>query len=235
LKRFVLLLKVLFAVSLPLLLLATSLRLAINAPALYQYGFHKYGVSAESGISDRDLDRIATGLVDYFNSDEDLFRLVITRYGQQVPLFHENESVHFRDVKDLVQLDYRVQWITLAYVVLFVVGMLLWKGQNGWTEVIRATRWGSGVTLAIMALLGIAVALGFEQLFLAFHLAFFSNDLWMAFSGDVMNVLFPEMFFRDALVIVAAAIVIGAGLLLALSWNGLRRRRPSAKTRSSNS
>lgn len=222
-SRLALVAKLLFVFCLPVLLLTANLRMAASSPRLYEYGFDKYQVAAASGISDSDLKRVAEGLVNYFNSDQDLFNLTVTRYGQQTPLFHENEAVHFRDVKDLIRLDYAVQWATLGYVIAFAAAMLLWKRREGWRTLLSATQWGAGLTLALMAVLGIAVLVGFDQLLLAFHLTFFSNDLWIAQLGDVMTTLFPEMFLRDALAFVAGAMAIEAVVLLALSWIGLRR------------
>lgn len=224
-SRLALIAKLLFVFCLPVLLLTANLRLAASSPRLYEYGFDKYQAAAASGISDSDLKRVAEGLVNYFNSDQDLFRLTVTRYGQQTPLFRENEAVHFRDVKDLIRLDYAVQWATLCYVIAFAAAMLLWKRREGWRALLSVTRWGTGLTLALMAVLGIAVLVGFDQLLLAFHLTFFSNDLWVAQLGDVMTTLFPEMLLRDALALVAGATAIEAAVLLALSWIGLKRGR----------
>lgn len=231
-NRIVILLKLIFIVSLPLFLLAANLRLAINTPALYEYGFKKYDVSNASGIPQSDLHRIAAGLVGYFNSDDDLFQLEINRYGQKTQLFHENEAVHFRDVKGLVDMDFAFQWATMAYLLLFAIAMVAWKRAEGWGEVLSALRWGGGLTLGLLALLGLTVVVAFDQLFLAFHLAFFNNDLWLALSGDVMTVLFPEEFFRDALVMIAVAMAAESALIFALSWRAVRKGRASRSYRS---
>ncbi|MDO8472400.1 MAG: TIGR01906 family membrane protein [Dehalococcoidia bacterium] len=215
----------LFAVCVPLLLLTTFLRVATSYSALYEYGFKKYDVSAASGISPADLDRVADGLVHYFNSNEDLFTLTITRNGQQVPLFHENEAVHFRDVKGLISFGHLVQWITLGYVMAFAFAVSLWKGRGAKKDLFKAGLWGTGLTIALIAALGIAALVNFDQLFLAFHKTFFNNNLWMAFSGDVMTTLFPEAFFRDALVMIVGAMAFTAILVFVLSWLGLRRAK----------
>lgn len=215
--------KLLFAICLPLLLLSTNLRLAINTPQLYEYGFNTYNVSADSGISNSDLKRVADGLVGYFNSNEDLFRLTVTRYGQQEQLFQQNEALHFRDVKGLIHLDYHVQWVTLGYALVFAVGILVWRKREGWLDLLGAARWGAGLTLGLMAALGVAMAVGFDQLFIGFHELFFNNNLWIALSGDVMTTLFPEEFFRDVLAMIAGAMALEAGLLLVFSWRALRK------------
>ncbi|MBI2957798.1 MAG: DUF1461 domain-containing protein, partial [Chloroflexi bacterium] len=152
-RFFIFLARVLFAVCLPLLLLSASLAIAINSPRLYQYSFDTYGAGARSGISPSDLERVAEGLVRYFNSGEDLFRLTVTRSGHQTPLFHENEAVHFRDVKGLVLLDYRVLGITLGYTAVSAAAVLLLRRRQGLRDILGAVRWGSTATLALIGLL----------------------------------------------------------------------------------
>lgn len=212
-----------FAVCVPLLLISAFLRVATSYSGLYEYGFKKYDVSAASGISPADLDRVADGLVHYFNSNEDLFTLTVTRNGQQTPLFHENEAVHFRDVKGLIGFGHLVQWITLGYILAFAFLVGLWKGRAAKKELFRAGLWGTGLTVALIAVLGIAAAINFDGLFLAFHQMFFSNDLWIALSGDVMTTLFPETFFRDALVMIVGAVALTSIIVFVLCWVGLRR------------
>jgi integral membrane protein (TIGR01906 family) len=222
--------KLIFVVCLPVLLLTANIRLAVSSTQLYEYGFDKYRVADASGMSNADLKRVAEGLVHYFNSSDDLFNITVTRYGQQTPLFHENEAVHFRDVKNIIRLDYAVLWATLCYSVVFAAAAtILGKRRTGWRELLGAARWGSALTLSLMAALGVVVLVGFNQLFLAFHQTFFNNDLWIAQLGDVMTVLFPEDFFRDALVFIAAAMAIEAATILALTWIAIRKHDQSRK------
>ena len=47
-----------------------------------------------------------------------------------------------------------------------------------------------------MLALGIGVLLGFDEIFLQFHLLFFSNEFWSA--EGYMVLLFTEEFFYDA-------------------------------------
>ncbi|MFC1919399.1 TIGR01906 family membrane protein [Chloroflexota bacterium] len=210
--------RILFILSLPVLLLTSNLRWAVNEVDLYTYGFDRYGVSETSGIDVGELRRVAGELVHYFDSEEESLNILVTRNGLESKLFSERETVHFKDVKDLVQLDYRVQMATLAYVLAFTLGVLLWRRRAGLRELAVSVCWGSISTLGLMALLGIGVLIGFDRLFLGFHMTFFSNDLWMAQPGDVMAVLFPEAFFRDAAAMVAGATVAEALLLGVGSW-----------------
>lgn len=216
--------RLIFILCIPVLLLTSNLRWAVNEINLYTYGFDRYGVSETSGIEAGELWRVAGELVRYFNSDEEPLNILIVRNGLESKLFSERESIHFKDVKDLVQLDYRVQMATLAYILAFALCVLLWKRRAGLRELALTVRWGSIATLGLMALLGIGVLIGFDRLFVVFHLSFFSNDLWMAQPGDIMAILFPEVFFRDAAAMVAGATVVEALLLGAGSWFAARAR-----------
>jgi integral membrane protein (TIGR01906 family) len=197
----------------------------VGEDRLYQYGFDTYGVSAVTGIDDVGLHRVAGEMVYYFNSDEESLAITVIRNGRETQLFSERETQHFEDVKDLIQLDYRVQAGILAYVLLFILGMLLWKRQNRLIGIASSVCWGSIFTLGLTALLGLGVLVGFDRLFLGFHLAFFSNDLWVVQPGDIMAVLFPQPFFRDAAAMVAGAMVIEAVLLGGGSWLAIRSKR----------
>jgi integral membrane protein (TIGR01906 family) len=205
----------LFVLCLPILLLSSNLRLVVNEPRLYQYGFDKYQVSQRTGIESPQLLQAARGLIHYFNSEEELIRVRVSKEGRELELFNEREVVHLRDVKGLLQLGYRLQLATLAFVLGFGGISYLVSRPRSWRKIARVTLGGSVLTLALMLALGLGVILGFEQLFLQFHLLSFSNDLWILDPGkDYLIMMFPEGFFYDAALLIAGA-TVGEALLLA--------------------
>ena len=68
----------LFAVCLPLLLLTASIWWAANSHWLYTSGFARYGVTKTTGLAESQLDAVAAGLIDYFNSPEEFVGLTVT-------------------------------------------------------------------------------------------------------------------------------------------------------------
>ncbi|GAI48171.1 unnamed protein product, partial [marine sediment metagenome] len=80
----------------------------------YEYGFTKYNISEATNIEEEQLGRIARKLIDYFNSK------VETPQIEELELFQEHELVHLEDVKELFQLDYRIQMVSLAYLIIYV-------------------------------------------------------------------------------------------------------------------
>ncbi|MCX6011487.1 MAG: DUF1461 domain-containing protein [Chloroflexi bacterium] len=185
----------LFILCLPFLLFTASLGWAVNSHWLYNYGFEKYSVVQTSELADLDLEAIADELIDYFNSGEDYLSITVTVDGQSFSLFTPEETIHFKDVKGLIRLDYWVLGGTLLYVLAYAAVCLFWRRRKG-RRLARAVFGSACLTLAFMLALGVGTLLGFDQLFWQFHRLFFTNEFWYA-EGYMLK-LFTEEFFYDA-------------------------------------
>ncbi len=205
-----------FMLCLPILLLGASLGGAANSLWLYKYGLHKYDVRqalADSGLhlSDSEIEEIYAGLISYFNSDDEYINLTVVKDGKPVNLFSPEEIVHFRDVKGLIWLDYRLLLGTLTYALSYALVSLLWQKKKYWRRLAQAVAGGSGITLALMLVFALGIVFDFNLLFYQFHLLSFSNIFWSA--EGYMLLLFPEDFFRDAALFCALATTAGAIIL----------------------
>jgi len=213
---------VLFVISVPVLLLTSNVRAAANDIRLYEYGFTKYDASAATGLDEAELRDIADTMIVYFNSDEEFV---------EVDVFTEREVAHLKDVKGLIRLMYTLQIAAAAYIgALVVVGLALRRGAL-WRSLANRFIWGSAATIALLAVLGIWATVGFEQMFLLFHLTSFSNDLWQLNPGDYMLLMFPQAFFNDAALIIAGATVAEALIIGGLAWALLRFRGRAIRRR----
>ena len=105
---------VIIILSIPVLLLSASLAWGFNSHWLYNYGFERYGVSQSTGLSMSELNKTADALINYFNSSDEFIHINVTVNGQTFGLFTLEEQMHFRDVKQLVRLDYTVFFVSLA-------------------------------------------------------------------------------------------------------------------------
>lgn len=213
---------VLFVICIPTLLLTTDLRFAINDIRLYEYGFSKYEVSAETGLDTKDLLGVADQLITYFNSDEEFL---------YIDLFNQRELAHLKDVKGLVLLVYRLQLASMIYIVVYVAINFALRRGAFWRGLARRLVWGSWATIALLATLGLWAAIGFETFFLWFHLVSFSNDLWLLSPGDNLLLMFPEGFFNDATLFIAGAAIVEAITVGGIAW-GIPILRRRAKHRS---
>jgi len=206
--------KWLFILCLPILLLTASIGWAVNSLWLYKYGFGKYDVSQTAGLAEVELEKAATGLISYFNSDEENISLTVIKDGEPFELFNQREVAHLRDVKGLIWLDYWVLLGTLIYVLAYAGVSLFWRRRRYWRRLAWGVVGGSGVALALMLALGLGTMLNFDQLFLQFHLISFTNELWQLDPAkDYLIMLFPQGFWYDATVFCALAIAAGAVIL----------------------
>jgi len=216
----------LFILCLPVLMLTASLSAAANSPWLYHYGFDKYDISRVTGLDTSELDRIAEGLIGYFNSGEEYISLTVTKNGESFELFNEREVGHLKDVKGLFRLGYYALLGALVYALAyFGIAFYWWRDR-------RRLAWGlvggGGLTLAVMMALGLFIAVDFDRFFLQFHLLSFTNDLWMLDPAtDYLIMLFPRGFWLDAALFCAIATAVGALIIGGVGWWRLRISRLS--------
>jgi len=211
---------------LPLVLFTGTIALAANSAWLYQYGFDKYQVNETTGITKPELDKAADGLIHYFNSDEEYINLTVSKDNQPFQLFNEREIDHLKDVKSLIWLDYRVLLGTLIVVLGYAISMVSRRDRR---QLAWAGIGGGALTLAIMAFMGIYALIDFNGLFINFHLLSFTNDLWQLNPAtDYLIMLFPEGFWFDAFLYIAAFIGVSAVAILSTGIAYLKRHREDA-------
>ena len=218
--------KWLFILCLPVLLLTASLGGAVNSLWLYKYGFSKYNVSQTTGLAEAELEKAGKGLISYFNSDEEYINLTVVKEDQPFGLFNQREIIHLKDVKGLIWLDYWVLLGTLVYTLGYAGVSLFWRRRRYWQRLAWGVVGGSGVTLVLMLALGLGTLLGFEQLFLQFHLISFTNPFWQLDPGkDYLIMLFPGGFWYDATLLCALTTVAGALILSGVAGAYLKRTK----------
>jgi integral membrane protein (TIGR01906 family) len=204
--------KWIFVLCIPLLLLSSSLAWAFNSKWLYNYGFIKYNVSQQTGFSTDELDTAAKGLIEYFNSGDEYVHINLNRDGKSVELFTREEQFHFKDVKQLIRIDYLFLIITLILVLIYALFCLYWRKGTNRRNLAKSMIWGCGLSILLILIIGISSFFDFDQLFLQFHYLVFSNQYWSA--QGYMLLLFPGGFWYDAALICGAimatlAIVLG--------------------------
>ena len=199
---------------LPILLLTASIGWGVNSHWLYEYGFEKYNVSQSTGLAEVELEKAATGLISYFNSGEANISLTVIKDGKPFELFNQREVAHLRDVKGLIRLDYWILLGTLIYTLSYAGVSLFWRRRRYWRRLGWGMVSGSGITLALMLVIGLGILLNFDQLFWQFHLLSFSNEFWQLDpTRDYLIMLFPGGFWYDAAIFCALAT---AGLAIIL-------------------
>jgi len=213
---------VLFIVCIPVLLVTSNGRGAINTRRLYEYGYDKYNVEVETGLSRAELMHITDELIMYFSAPGEL---------AVADSFNKREISHLADVKNLIGLYSWIQEACLIYVIGYVfLGYYLLK-KKWWPMLSKRLIWGCGLTLGILAAAGIAIAIDFEAVFDWFHHISFNNLDWLGLPSELLIKLYPEGFFFEASLFVVIATVIECVLIGGLSAGYLiYRRRKSVAT-----
>lgn len=215
----------LLILAVPVFLFASNIRYVANEVRLYSYGFDKYQVSLDTGIERDELVRAARELIRYFNSGKGLVDIKVKKQGETIPLFTEREAIHLRDVRDLFQGCFRVQEIAAGYIVLFAILGYFWWRRKWLRNLARWLFWGSVLTVALIAILGIGALFDFEALFWQFHVVSFANDFWQLDPAQHYLIrMFPEGFWRDVTLIVAVATLLEAIFISGLAYLVFRRK-----------
>ena len=209
------------------MLITTNVRWAANEARLYHYSFDRYDAEAATGISRGQLDEAADSLVRYFNDDTKTIRVFVQEDDRRVPLFNERETSHLTDVKNLFRTVFRLQEASLAFALVFMVAVFIWATEAPLRLLARIVLGASLLTLSLLALFAVLAVLGFDELFLRFHLVAFTNDLWKLDPvTDHLIQMFPRDFWFDATMLVAGLTAGEASLLALLSavYLGVRPR-----------
>ncbi|MDD4875684.1 MAG: TIGR01906 family membrane protein [Dehalococcoidales bacterium] len=215
--------KWIFVLCLPFLLFTAGIGLAVNSSWLYNYGFEKYNVSQTTGITQPELAKAATGLISYFNSNEEYISLTVIKDGTSFELFNQREMIHLKDVKELIWLDYQVFLAMLIYILTYAGISLFWQKRRHWKQLAWGSVNGAAITLALMLVTGIGILINFDQLFLRFHLLSFSNDFWQLDPAkDYLIMLFPGGFWFDAALFCAGITIVLAIIIGGTAWGYLR-------------
>ena len=214
--------QVLFILCLPVMLFTASVSAAANSGWLYEYGFSKYDVSMVTGIAPDELERVADGLIDYWNNNDTTFNIKVVRDGRLLTLFNAREVGHLIDVKEIFRLLYKLLLGTFIYALVFTgLALFLWRDRR---LLAVGLIWGSGLGILLMIALGLLAITDFQWLFWQFHLFSFSNDLWLLDpSRDYLIMLFPEGFWFDAAIMCSAFKVFLALVLGFIGWRMLMK------------
>ena len=218
---------VLFIALVPVFLIAVSARWVINFPPLYSYGFDQYDIPRRTGIERAELISAGKQIRDYFNNDEEYLAVrVVVRGVRYQNIYNEREVLHMKDVKALVKGVYRVSELTGLYLIAVIVGGFAIWGRRFMPSVATLIGWGGWTTVALLVVVGLAMTVGFDRLFLAFHLISFTNDLWQLDPRrDYLIAMFPEVFFFTATILIIVSVLFLSVFLIIGSWFIRKRLR----------
>ena len=192
------LLKILFVISLILLIITLSFKVFLFNFNSYKKEFIKYNIYEKIP----DADKNALNLINYMNNKEELN-----------DFFNDKEKLHLKDVKGLFKKLNFIFYITLSSTILFLIYFIYIKNYKSIYSIFFIT----GIILMGLLLLFFFI-IDFNYLFTKFHLLFFNNDLWQLNPNqDNLINLFPEIIQYNITMKIFISILISAVVLIILT------------------
>jgi integral membrane protein (TIGR01906 family) len=206
----------LFIVALltPLLILTTSMRIALS-PIFYRFEYNLPNFPEDSyGFTKQERLKWANVSIMYLLGSISDKEFAEQKFSDGTPLFNEREISHMADVRNLT-VDMLCLWRTLAVSFLIVIN-LGWK--NKWLSLLFAAL-GKGAKITVILILTILllVLIDFSQLFTLFHQIFFTGDSWLFYLSDTLIRLFPMKFWQDLFIFIGSFCIILSLILLYLN------------------
>ncbi len=216
----------LFIAAIPVFLVAGGITWAFNNIGLYEGGFERYRIARASGITAADLRQVALDIRAYFNSGDEPLTVRTRVYGLERELFNEREVIHMADVKRLLWGVYAAFAVSAACMAALAAAGFA-RARLGYLPALaRHTLLGGALTVALLAVFGLAAAVGFDALFLLFHRVSFANDFWkLDPRTDYLVLLFPQGFWFDATMWAALRSLAGGALAASAGGGYLAWRR----------
>lgn len=144
----------------------------------------------------------------YLMNDAEISYLGDLEFADGSPLYNERELKHMLDVKIVVGYTMIVFYLGLA--VILGVGYW-WIRTNRTDQYLNALSKGGWFTVGLIVFVITMIIVNFNVFFVAFHRVFFEGDTWLFNYSDTLIRLFPEVFWRDAFLMIGGlGLIIGA-------------------------
>ncbi|MBI3177431.1 MAG: TIGR01906 family membrane protein [Chloroflexi bacterium] len=207
-------LRIIIAVTLPLVLVVTNVRLMLTPLYInWEYNLKDFPPDMY-GFTKEDRLKYAAIALDYLNNSagiEFLGNLTIPD-NQIANADSGNRMYNDRELKHMVDVKKVVQAVTMAWMIsgVLLVGSVLALASGPDTRPLLrgALLIGAGITVGLLVALVTTLSLSFDTFFVQFHRVFFEGDSWLFRWTDTLIRLFPVKFWSDIFM------VVGGGALL---------------------
>lgn len=211
-------------VAVPVVLVAASLNALFYDPDFYLRGQLRWAIGRTTEYTAEQLRPVNRAIVDFFTWPSLSLTTALQEEGASRDVFNQREVGHMNDVRGLVRFIGRLENLALTLALAVALGRFVARGGSAWPWTAARLASGAALTLGVVLLFGALTLVDFEQLFLAFHIVSFDNDLWrLDPRTDNLIRFFPFEFWYDATVTVAvrtvlSALLVGSAALIARRW-----------------
>ena len=201
-------------VTLPLVLLFSSLQVFIFRQAYYNLQFSRHNIEEATGMEMQDLLYTMDEVLRYLQGNRE--DLVVVSYvnGQEREIFGQRAKEHMVDVQGLFQAGFFIRNVSLAFLLPALLFLAFKKKKRALAKTLA---WASCLPILAGCVLLAIMALNFSRAFVVFHEIFFSNDLWILDPRrEILIQMVPQGFFMDT-ALLAATIFITANLAIGIA------------------
>lgn len=194
--------------SIVLFLLVQSINNATYDLEFYRNYAQKNKISEEVGVEHKQVilmyksmqDQIKTGDNDYLK-----------------PFFNEKEIAHMEDVHNLYSFANTVKYISLSFIILFLLYFIFSRNKISKVDNIIIVRNSILIFIFLIFILAIFISIDFSSAFVKFHKIFFDNDLWLLDpKTDLMIRMLPEKYFLNISIRIFLSFISGVILSIVL-------------------
>lgn len=221
---------ILCAFCLMIIFLFTSVEaVAYWTPGYFEAEYTKYGVSDDVDMEMEDLLYVTHEMMAFLRGDREDLHVPTVVGGVEREFFNEKEIAHMVDVKGLFLAAITLRRVCAVIAVLCVILLVLLKARVKLVlpQMLCA---GTGLFLALAAVLTGIISTDFSKYFILFHKIFFSNDLWILDPAtDLLINIVPEPFFMDTAARIGIVFAAMTAVLFILCYILIRRENRGIK------
>ena len=185
---------ILLILTLPLLIVITSIRLILS-PLFLEVEYRLPGFPADDfGFTFQERLDWAKISLNYLVNNPGIEYLGNQKLTGGQPLYDERELSHMKDVKDLTQSVLLVWYFVIAF---FALAILFFWNNRAMQDFWKAISYGGWATIGLVVMVILGVLLNFDALFTGFHRIFFKGDTWLFLYSNTLIRLFPERLWQD--------------------------------------
>lgn len=216
---------IIFALSLIVVLLLTSLDIVIygDMPGWFVSECEKYDTLSQVGIEKDDLAHVTEDMFEYLRGNrESLVDITATINGvPDTPYFNEKECLHMADCQKLFIAGYALRrcCIAVCIALLIILALINLKNLKAMLHSLAVGTLAATAGFTVIAgIFAALIAANFDKYFTLFHLTFFDNDLWILDpTKDRLLMIMPTGYFIDCVKYIGGIFAGFLVILLAVS------------------
>lgn len=202
-----------------------SVRLWALQPSFYYHVYDRIDLADRLNVSDRDLDRCITVLLDYLKDDRQDIQVTITQSKTKRKAFDWRETIHMKDVKQFYQNAMLVRNILSMGAI--VLGIFMYRKKNGKFFLAKGYLRACIGFLILIVMLGLWILTDFTDFWTHFHQVFFTNDYWLLTPDvDFMIDMLPETVFLQLVIRIVITVVVILGCICIWCGRLLLKKAP---------